>query len=195
MPEVIPFGKYKGQPVEVLDSDPQYRNWLSEQAWVRERFPNLHTVIINHHGEPTETPEHNALQARFLSRTFVRCFAQWVADEYGCEVLECGDPRFEVEAVDVQLVVKWRMPKNGVEDREHWLIECKPVLSDDYPEVIRKFRALKPRDTWWSRKVLLIERFASAVVTLDQLRRMFPDLVIVTFDEIATAAIDRVNNP
>jgi hypothetical protein len=68
--KVIPFGKYKGQPVEVLQADPGYVDWLRSTDWVQQRFPELHTLIINNFADPSETPAHNAIQARFLDRVF-----------------------------------------------------------------------------------------------------------------------------
>src|SRR4029453_16186290 len=67
---LVPFGKYKGQPVEVIAEDRQDCDWLLEQTWFVQRYPQLHTLVINNFGEPTETPEHNALQIRFLDETF-----------------------------------------------------------------------------------------------------------------------------
>jgi hypothetical protein len=72
--EIIPFGKYKGQPVDLLAQDPQYCEWLSQQDWFRTRYPAIHTLIINHFGQPEETPEHNALQALFVDEGFRRRF-------------------------------------------------------------------------------------------------------------------------
>ena len=68
--DVVPFGKYKGQPVEVLAADRDYCDWLLAQGWFVERYPQVHTLVINNFGEPTETPEHNALQIRLLDDTF-----------------------------------------------------------------------------------------------------------------------------
>jgi hypothetical protein len=68
--EIISFGKYKGQPAEVLLNDPQYTARLESQGWFRDRYPSLHTLIINSGAEPSETPEHNRLQARLLDRGF-----------------------------------------------------------------------------------------------------------------------------
>ena len=67
---IVPFGKYKGQPVEALAADRQYFEWLSAQAWFRERYQNIYTLIVNNFAEPDETPEHNALQMRFLDDDF-----------------------------------------------------------------------------------------------------------------------------
>jgi len=41
---------------------------------VRTRYPAIHTLIINHFGEPEETLEHNALQAQFVEEDFRRRF-------------------------------------------------------------------------------------------------------------------------
>jgi hypothetical protein len=67
---VVPIGKYKGQPVEVLGADPQYAEWLVNQGWFAQRYPDLVTVIVNNFTTPSETPEHNALVARFLDDAF-----------------------------------------------------------------------------------------------------------------------------
>ena len=68
---IIPFGKYAGQPVEVLQADPSYCNWLASQDWFRERYANINTLIINNFTKPEDTPEHNALQAKFLNEEIV----------------------------------------------------------------------------------------------------------------------------
>jgi hypothetical protein len=66
MTEVVNFGKYRGQPIEVLASDRGYCDWLMAQPWFRDRYQNLYTVIINNFQQPAETPDHNALQVLFL---------------------------------------------------------------------------------------------------------------------------------
>lgn len=72
---LVPIGKYKGQPIEVLAEDKQYTDWLVAQPWFRDRYSNLYAVIINNFCEPSDTPEHNALQARFLDDRFRLKFA------------------------------------------------------------------------------------------------------------------------
>lgn len=72
--ELIPFGKYKGQPVEALAQDKEYCEWLVAQDWFRAKFTAIHTLIVNNFGEPSETPEHNQLQARFTDPEFRRRF-------------------------------------------------------------------------------------------------------------------------
>jgi hypothetical protein len=68
--EIIPFGKYKGQPVDALAEDRPYCEWLLQQDWFRTRYTAIHTLIINNFGQPEETPEHNVLQALFVDEDF-----------------------------------------------------------------------------------------------------------------------------
>lgn len=66
---IIAFGKYKGQPAEILLTDPSYCEWLQGQNWFIERYPQIHTLIINNFTQSEDTPAHNALQARFLDES------------------------------------------------------------------------------------------------------------------------------
>ncbi len=68
--EIVPFGKYKGQPLEVLAADPGYIEWLEAQPWFQARYPNLYTIVINNFKTSDASPEHNQLQARFLDKQF-----------------------------------------------------------------------------------------------------------------------------
>jgi hypothetical protein len=82
---LIPFGKYKGQSVEAIRADKGYIDWLLGQDWFRTKHVNLYQTIVNNFGEPTETPEHNRLQARFLDSPFalaMLCLAgpKWVVN-------------------------------------------------------------------------------------------------------------------
>ena len=68
---VIPFGKHKGKTVaELLATDPAYADWVTAQGWVAERFAELHAAILTRGAGTDDTPEHNAIQARFLDDAF-----------------------------------------------------------------------------------------------------------------------------
>jgi uncharacterized protein (DUF3820 family) len=74
---VIPFGKHKGKLVEeVLATDPSYLHWLCGQADFRVKFGDLYQVIINRGAEPEETPDHNAMQVKFLDAKFCIRFVE-----------------------------------------------------------------------------------------------------------------------
>jgi len=78
---LIPFGKYKGKTLEEVRSDVQYFDWLQNQGWFKERYGNLYQVVINNFNEPTETPEHNKIQAMFLDDEFCNRFFLCVFDK------------------------------------------------------------------------------------------------------------------
>jgi hypothetical protein len=65
--EIVPFGKYRGQPVQVLIADQDYRDWLMAQPWFRERWGNIYQTVINYGAEPQDSPEHNEMQVSFLA--------------------------------------------------------------------------------------------------------------------------------
>jgi hypothetical protein len=68
---VLPFGKHKGSTVaELLARDPAYAEWIVAQGWVAERFAELHAAILSRGTTSDDSPEHNAIQVRFLDETF-----------------------------------------------------------------------------------------------------------------------------
>lgn len=69
--QVVPFGKYKDQPVEALMQDDRYREWLVAQDWFRSRYASLFQIVLNGGGEPQDSPEHNAMQAQFLDSSWM----------------------------------------------------------------------------------------------------------------------------
>ena len=65
---IVPFGKYKDKPVELLLQDETYAKWLTGQDWFQQKFQSMYTLIIhNYHSEPVDTPEHNQMQVKFLN--------------------------------------------------------------------------------------------------------------------------------
>jgi hypothetical protein len=42
---IMPFGKYRGQPVDSLLHDPGYVAWLLNQEWLQARYPQVHSYI------------------------------------------------------------------------------------------------------------------------------------------------------
>lgn len=77
--KLFPLKKHKDQPMEIVLKDRNYCEWLTTQDWFREKYQSFYQIIINNFGEPSETPEHNILQVRFIDDKF--CFA--LAKLYG----------------------------------------------------------------------------------------------------------------
>ncbi len=202
--EVIPFGKYKGQPVEVVVQDRQYVEWLTAQPWFRERFANIHTLIVNNFQEPTETPVHNALQARFLDPAFRARFFEVVRAN-----AVAGAPaavEFEVEGFDVQVVGKIHAinhyesgPREVIESASLF-VEIKPTVADDYPAVLRQIKDARQRprilkmdycrqvqENVTRDAVLLLEEYTGSGATCEQFIEIFEasGIKVVFLDEIA----------
>ena len=75
MSKLVPFGKYKGYPLKTILADTEYCEWLQGQGWFGSRYAEYKTLVINQGAQLNETPEHNALQARFLDNEFcIRLF-------------------------------------------------------------------------------------------------------------------------
>lgn len=75
MSNIVPFGKHKGKSVEALLDDREYLDWLLQQGWFQQRYGNLYQIVINNGVEPSETPEHNAMQIKFLDEEYRLKFA------------------------------------------------------------------------------------------------------------------------
>lgn len=81
-PPLIRFGKYSGKSAaEVMVTDPAYVQWMLAQPWFQEKTPQLVQFFVNgsvaglgglneSRIEPEETPEHNALQAKFTQDAY-----------------------------------------------------------------------------------------------------------------------------
>ncbi len=80
---VIPFGKHKGMTVaELIERDPAYAQWISNQNWVAERFAELHAAILQRGAASDDSPEHNAIQVRFLRNGFLlACLKAAIPDQ------------------------------------------------------------------------------------------------------------------
>lgn len=96
---VVPFGKYRGSTVaDLLNRDGDYARWIVSQAWVAERFAELHAAILCRGKASDDTPAHNALQARFLDPAFAIAFllstgllsATPLDDRAAMQLAECG---------------------------------------------------------------------------------------------------------
>jgi hypothetical protein len=281
-PTLVPFGKYKGQPVEVLAQDKEYCEWLAGQDWFRTRFTAIHTLIINNFAAPHETPEHNALQARFLDADWCQQFAlasgwkpdfhralndcfglaqhyakqverevtsaerDWAEAQAAAQRLKETDwnlryradvqqrlatvratfetvrdieslrhrllgatwgfrarCEFEVQGVDVVLHVcvatdavfphYYKQSYGGHVERfadarldinESFAIECKPLVGDDYPAVLRQMKATDAHH-------LLAGEVRSATVPVDWVRKIFATagITVLTVAEVAAQSL------
>lgn len=134
---IVPFGKYKGQPIETLAQDEQYLEWLSAQAWFREKYQNIYAIIINNFNTPSDTPEHNRIQVKFLDDNYRFKIAFLLASGKARRTLDFETSvDFEINGLDVLI----NTSHNGFERAIDIYIEIKPIVSDDYPAILRQIR-------------------------------------------------------
>lgn len=207
---LVPFGKYKGQPMEVMKMDTQYCDWIAQQDWFRERYGNLYQVIINNFTEPTETPEHNKLQTLFLDNKF--CLNFFKVSGY-CSLIDrekfINDKLKEyyynenlLNELNNNPIFKVRIEKQFEEDGWDVIlnfgvilndkyqidgldacVEIKPNLSDDYLAVLRQIKTNKSRGF---SKFLVIDTFDAKGATFEQVKEIFAGsyITIIKLDDI-----------
>jgi len=66
---IVPFGKYKDQPLTNLLSDKEYLEWCKKQEFLK-KFPIIYNICVNQTitTNNSKTPEHNKLQNKFLDK-------------------------------------------------------------------------------------------------------------------------------
>jgi len=181
--EIIPFGKYKGQQVDVLMNDRPYLEWLQGQDWFRARYQNINTLIVNNFREPAETPEHNKMQAMFLDDNFLHSFVDHLKSRYASwfdyeQRIDDGPWKicsYIAEDWDKLINSKITFEENGIDvSWGHRLkIEIKPVLSHDYPAVLRQMKSQ-------GCNILFIDSFSAEGLTIEKVRKIFyPALIIL----------------
>jgi hypothetical protein len=246
--QIVPFGKYKGQPVEVLASDPQYVEWLLSQNSIKTKYPDIINVIINNFQTPSETPEHNAIQVKFLDDDYRVNFAHYYVSEHSgedfCKVgvsirsavseyiehslcrdtsnlseqakqelaleqqgkreemrenifdnnsgvcFQTGEVYFEEKGLDVTFYAGIdiidndselsKIRKNGslkyYRDFRQYLIEIKPVVSDDFPAVLRQMKLSKAN-------ILFLSKYTGIGAKLEDFVKYFKTQnIIVVFE-------------
>ena len=177
---VVPIGKYKGQPVEVLAGDRDYCDWLAAQPWFRKRYQDTYNIIINFGGPPEDSPEHNAMTAKFLDYDYMKNFVEKIQGKGLEEGRSICWPEFEVDGWDIAF-------KN---DGEQFFVECKPTLGDEFPAVLRQIKARRKHDYPRHLKqrplcsdVCLVGRFVTHGVEKLQLIDMFDTSYIILLEE------------
>ena len=173
--QLVPFGKYKGQPMEVMQMDTRYCEWLATQDWFREQYGNVYNqVIINNFTEPSETPEHNRLQMRFLDENFVESFvSKKLRPAISAKYFHIENIQFEHYGCDVCIEYSYSKYSDDEADRYNSVcFEIKPCLGDDFPAVLRQMKKNRNRYSG-TFSVCIIDEFSASGATYEQVQQMF----------------------
>lgn len=164
---IVPFGKYKGKPVTDLLADPKYLEWCKQQSWF-EKYQVVYNICVNQtissNDTNSKTPAHNKLQNLFLRKEnvkkLVKQFYTGMNTATSCSrcVFE-SSYNWDVEISDLRYTRKKSLCNeckidNAIycddceyidgEEEARYLpniyMELKPILGDDYPNVLRKMK-------------------------------------------------------
>jgi len=82
--DVVPFGKYRGKPIDYLINDADYLHWIQDNLadFIQQRHPELYHVVMNNGRRASETPRHNRLQSLFLEDLYRRAFCRVARPEW-----------------------------------------------------------------------------------------------------------------
>lgn len=164
---IVSFGKYKDKPITTLLSDTKYLEWCKQQEWFKNT--NIYNIVVNQTFQTntqSKTPEHNKLQNLFLNDNNTLKLINHIYNrnkkkdlvinkEVSVEFetkfnwdLMINTPSYWYCACD------WDLKKDGEscdckyeKNEESWFssiyCEIKPLLGDDYPNVLRKMKTQK----------------------------------------------------
>ena len=120
---IVPFGKYKGQPITTLINDTKYLEWCKQQEWF-QKFPIVYNICINQqisqNNPNSKTPEHNKLQNLFLEEENVKTLLKHVNKQSKNVYSEIG-------ICKVEGIYNWDLT---VEDSNWWLCSCDWDIED-----------------------------------------------------------------
>jgi len=96
---LVPFGKYKGQPITTLMNDTKYLEWCKQQEWF-QKFPVVYNICVNQtittNNSNSKTPEHNKLQNLFLNNETVEKLLKIIFKKTSKNIqISSGDIKFE----------------------------------------------------------------------------------------------------
>ena len=208
---IVPFGKYKGKPVTDLLADPKYLEWCKQQSWF-EKYQVVYNICVNQtissNDTNSKTPAHNKLQNMFLRQENIKKLVKLlypqkntVTSDSRCEFESSYN--WDVEISDLRYTRKKSLCNEykidnttycddceyiDGEEEAHYLpniyMELKPILGDDYPNVLRKMKTQisltndklekeQHYQYFHGEFVLLVQNFESTSTTKDDLKRIF----------------------
>lgn len=190
--EVVPFGKYKGQPVAALAADENYCEWLTAQPWFKQKYGNVYNILIQSGAEPQDSPEHNEMQARFLDDDWCLRLGAVLWPRFATFRGAPSNRTFEARGWDVVFDGPLLVPLldgGGEETGElaefigRARIECKPDLGDDYPTVLRQVKGYPFETSFFGQRCVVVRRHAFEHVTWEQVWRIFAESKIALVPE------------
>ena len=193
---LVPFGKYKGQPIITLINDTKYLEWCKQQEWF-QNFPIVYNICVNQtittNNQNSKTPEHNNLQNLFLENENVEKLWSIITNKYSKsrhKILKLSSYKIEFEGKfnwDCIFIFKnytqclgdSRCCTDKFNIQESFVFsEIKPLLGDDYPCVLRKIKSQVEltRNAYKNEEckyLLIIKEYNSTTTSKEKLLKIF----------------------
>lgn len=162
---IVPFGKYKGEPITSLLNDTKYLDWCKEQEFFK-KYSTVYNICVNQtistNNQSSKTPEHNKLQNMFLNSGNIKIIVKEVNKklkyciDYPSKCEFEGQFNWDVIIENISFdkcTCNWEIKleneccdcETRKKDSEMYslsdiFIEIKPLIGDDYPCVLRKMK-------------------------------------------------------
>ena len=102
---IVPFGKYKGQPITELLSDVKYVEWCKKQEWF-QKYPVVYNICVNQtitqSSQNSKTPEHNKLQNMFLEDKNIDKLWFLITQKYNMPLCDKNHKDLSLEGYNVE---------------------------------------------------------------------------------------------
>jgi hypothetical protein len=161
---IVPFGKYKGQPITNLLNDTNTLEWYKQNG-ILQKYPIIYNICVNQtittNNPDSKTPEHNRLQNMFLQdENVIKLLRKIIYNKTG-DIPKKTHYDFNCE---FESIFNWDILINDIyiykcrSDEDYLCEDCfdydikgindicveiKPMLGDDYPCVLRKMKTQK----------------------------------------------------
>nr|QBK86524.1 MAG: hypothetical protein LCMAC102_03190 [Marseillevirus LCMAC102] len=187
--KIVGFGKHKGLTYsELAETQKKYVIWLFKQSWFQSKYPELYEYLDLAGLRPKEISEdHNHFQALFtddiklhnLIRNIINNTSTYTITKVIFEHLCNADIVIEIKYTKKGLFSKSELP-------HVLLIELKPTVSNDYPDVLRQMRS-QLHSYYHYDKTAHLKKIQQALVCkkytgdieLENVRKMFDDIQII----------------
>lgn len=157
---IVPFGKYKGEPITTLLHKCEYLEWCKKQEFFKryqKTNPLVYNICVNQtittSDENSKTPEHNMLQNMFLENENIETFLRFIYKNFKYRKnVFYSYARCEFEGIfnwdviiDNLTFTKLQCKCNWDEKEEDDICECNYEDNDDYEYCLRNvYIEIKP---------------------------------------------------
>lgn len=211
---LVPFGKYKGQPVTNLINDTQYLEFCKKQKWFQD-YPIVYNICVNQtitsgNALNNKTPEHNRLQNLFLKQENIKQLISFLKVKYYGTDPTYDNIQYDKITIEFEAEFNWDVTIKTIASETNdtldffpnIYIEIKPLMGDDYPCVLRKIKTQKDltiietrkkfenyfdyRKSYETKCILFLQEFSSTNTTKEEVIAIFrqSNIRIVFFQDV-----------